>query len=55
MPAPGATADTVAVSVTDWPNTAGVALNVTTVLVLSGVTVTAEAADVDVLSFVSPE
>ena len=39
VPAPGATAATVAVNVTDWPNTEGLAEEVTTVVVSALLTV----------------
>ena len=46
VPLPGAVAVTVAVKVTDWPKTDGLAEEVTTVLVPSWLTVWVRAADV---------
>jgi hypothetical protein len=55
VPATGDTIDTVACSVADWPTITGVGLNVRTVFVVSRLTVTAEAVEVEVLSLASPE
>ena len=54
VPTPGATTDTVAWSVTDWPTTTDDGLNVRAVVVESALTTRDEAADVDPVSFASP-
>jgi hypothetical protein len=54
VPAPGATALTVAVKVTDWPNTDGFTDEVTVVELDALLTVWVTAADVLLLKFVSP-
>ena len=54
VPAPGATAATVAVNVTDWPNTEGLADEVSEVVVLAMVTVCETVLEVLVFKFVSP-
>ena len=46
VPAPGATTLTVAVNVTDWPNTEGLVEELTDVVVLAGLTVCNRADDV---------
>src|SRR2546425_12642574 len=46
VPAPGATAATVAVNVTGWPDTVGLAEAVTVLVVLAWLTVCVRAADV---------
>ena len=54
VPAPGATAATVAVNVTDWPNTEGLAEEVTTVEVSALLTVWVRLEEVLVRKLPSP-
>jgi len=54
VPAPGATAATVAVKVTDWPNVLGFRLETTLVVLLALLTTCETALEVEVLKFVSP-
>ena len=54
VPAPGATEATVAVKVTDWPNTEGLAEEVSVVVVLAWLTTCETAVEVLVAKFVSP-
>ena len=54
VPAPGALADTVAVKVTDWPNTDGFVVLVTAAVLASRFTVWVMAADVLPPKLVSP-
>ncbi len=54
VPLPGETAATVAVNVTDWPDTEGFAEDVSVVVVLAWFTVCDRAADVLVKKFVFP-
>jgi hypothetical protein len=54
VPVPGATAVTVAVNVTDWPNTDGFTDELTLVELDDGLTVWVIAADVLLEKFVSP-
>ena len=54
VPAPGALAETVAVKVTDWPNTDGLALLATVAVLASRLTVWVIAAEVLAVKFVSP-
>ena len=54
VPAPGEVTLTVAVKVTDWPNTAEVAEEPTVVVVEARLTVSVKAAEVLVLKLVSP-
>jgi hypothetical protein len=55
VPAPGATALTVAVNVTDWLKVDGFAEEATVVLLLAGLTVWESVALVLAVKFVSPE
>src|SRR5207302_446679 len=54
VPLPGATAPTVTVKVTDWPNTAGLAEAVTVALLLAWLTTCGSVADVLRAELVSP-
>jgi hypothetical protein len=54
VPDPGATALTVAVNVTDWPNTDGFTDEVTAVELLALLTVWVMGAEVPLVKFVSP-
>src|SRR5215831_9786716 len=54
VPAPGATALTVAVNVTVWPNTDGLADEVTVVVEPSWLTVCSRLAEVEAVKLVSP-
>jgi hypothetical protein len=54
VPAPGATAATVAVKVTDWPKTEGLVDEVSVVAVAALLTVWVMAAEVLLLKFASP-
>ena len=54
VPVPGAVALTVAVNVTDWPNTEGLVEELTDVVVLAGLTVCDRADDVLRLKLASP-
>src|SRR2546422_81859 len=54
VPAPGATGLTVAVNVTDWPNTVGFSDDATVVTVSARLTVWATAVEVLVLKLTSP-
>src|SRR4051812_33714600 len=54
VPAPGATAVTVAVNVTDWPKTDGDAIGASAVVVLAGLTVCERVAELLPMKFVLP-
>jgi hypothetical protein len=55
VPAPGATIETVALSVSAWPTNGAAVVTARAVLVVSMPTVTAEAVEVELVLFESPE
>jgi hypothetical protein len=55
VPTPGATTETVALSVSDWPTSGAAVVTASAVFVVSTPTVMAEAVEVELVSFVSPE
>ena len=55
VPAPGETTNTVAVTLTPWPNTEGAGVATTEVEVAAGFTVWATRAEVEPVKFGSPE